>query len=84
MSTPRHLPAATAPPGHSEPSRTEGDINLSSRHRQFQSEHLSQETTELLTEDAAWFLHQSLSTPCLNALQGTRGTCLILPAAECL
>jgi (R)-1-hydroxy-2-aminoethylphosphonate ammonia-lyase len=34
---------------------------------------LDDATRELLAEDARWFLHQSLSTPCLNALRSCGG-----------
>jgi 4-aminobutyrate aminotransferase len=51
----------------------EGDSNQTSRRTAWQAEHLDEETRELLAEDARWFLHQSLSTPCLNALQGAEG-----------
>lgn len=53
--------------------RSEGDINLSSRRAGWQSQHLSPDTTKLLGEDSEWFLHQSLSTPCLNALSACGG-----------
>jgi 4-aminobutyrate aminotransferase len=57
--------------------RTEGDVNASPRRAQWQQEHLSAETRRLLDEDARYFLHQSLSTPCLNALQSCAGSELI-------
>jgi len=53
--------------------RSEGDINLSSRRAGWQAQHLSSDTTKLLGEDSEWFLHQSLSTPCLNALRACGG-----------
>jgi 4-aminobutyrate aminotransferase len=53
--------------------RSEGDVNLSLHRRAWQSSQLSPATQKLLSEDARWFLHQSLSTPCLNALQHSRG-----------
>ncbi len=60
---------STKPP--SEP--TEGDINLSPRRQQWSARHLDDATRAILDEDAKFFLHQSLSTPCLNALQGSGG-----------
>ncbi len=57
--------------------RTEGDINFSARRAQWQQEHLSAKTRELLDEDAQYFLHQALSTPCLNALESCSGSELI-------
>lgn len=53
--------------------RTEGDLNLSPQRGAWQDEHLDAKTRALLAEDAAVFLHQSLSTPCLNALKGSHG-----------
>ncbi|MBX9789839.1 MAG: aspartate aminotransferase family protein [Pirellulales bacterium] len=55
------------------PDRSEGDINQSDRRAQWQARALDAETRALLAEDARWFLHQSLSTPCLNALAGAQG-----------
>lgn len=53
--------------------RTEGDINLSPHRAEFQARHLGESTRRMLEEDAKLFLHQALSTPCLNALRGARG-----------
>jgi len=51
----------------------EGDVNLSSRRRRWEQERLSPATRALLAEDAKYFLHQSLSTPCLDALASASG-----------
>lgn len=59
-----------------EADRSEGDINLSDRRTAWQAQHLDDSTRQLLAEDARWFLHQSMSTPCLNALQGAQGAWL--------
>ena len=56
---------------------TEGDINLSQHRRQWQDDHLDETTRELLKDDAQVFVHQSLSTPCLNTLSGCEGIYLI-------
>ncbi len=53
--------------------KSEGDSNLSPRRRAWQDEHLDDATRELLAEDARYFLHQSLSTPCLSAMSSCRG-----------
>ncbi len=53
--------------------RSEGDINISPRRRQWQEKHLDAETRALLAEDEKHFLRQSLSTPCLNALRSCGG-----------
>ena len=55
------------------PERAEGDVNLSPRRQQWAEQHLDDTTRAILDEDAELFLHQSLSTPCLNALQGSDG-----------
>ncbi len=55
------------------PRPSEGDVNLSFRRAAWQSAALDADTRALLDEDARYFLHQSLSTPCLNALRGCDG-----------
>ena len=59
-----------AAPANPAPDRSEGDINLSDRRAAWQAHALDDETRKLLADDARYFLHQSLSTPCLNALSG--------------
>lgn len=59
-----------------EPDRAEGDVNLGDRRQAWQVAHLNQATRDLLAEDARWFLHQSMSTPCLNALSAAEGAWL--------
>lgn len=56
--------------------RAEGDVNLGSRRQTWQAENIGPETRRLLAEDARWFLHQSMSTPCLNALSAADGAWL--------
>ncbi len=56
------------------PPQSEGDVNLSSRRNAWQHKHLSAATREMLAEDARYFLHQSLSTPCLNVLAKAEGS----------
>jgi 4-aminobutyrate aminotransferase len=55
----------------------EGDVNTTSERERWEREQLSAATRELLAADAQCFLHQSLSTPCLNALAGAEGSWLI-------
>lgn len=52
--------------------RQEGDINFSAA-RQDWYEQLDTPTREWLSRDAAVFLHQSLSTPCLNMIESCEG-----------
>ncbi len=56
--------------------RSEGDLNLSPARSEWAARHLHEDTEALLAEDARYFLHQSLSTPCLNALDGCDGSYL--------
>jgi len=53
--------------------RSEGDINISPRRTEWQEKHLNAESRTLLEEDTRYFLKQSLSTPCLNALRKCEG-----------
>ena len=55
------------------PERSEGDVNISPRRSAWAAQHLDKKAAAMLAEDARYFLHQSLSTPCLNALQASRG-----------
>ncbi len=63
-------PASPAP--HADLA-AEGDINLSPLRKRWEAEHLAPATRALLAEDAKYFLHQSLSTPCFNALASASG-----------
>jgi 4-aminobutyrate aminotransferase len=54
--------------------RSEGDLNLSTGRKSWIKEHLDLATQEILARDAACFLHQSLSTPCLNVLKSSSGS----------
>ncbi len=53
--------------------KSEGDINLTPQRAAWAEQHLDAETRHWLEEDARYFLHQSLSTPCLNVLKGCGG-----------
>jgi 4-aminobutyrate aminotransferase len=53
--------------------RSEGDINISPRREEWQKLKIDAQSQALLKEDARYFLKQSLSTPCLNALQKCEG-----------
>ena len=53
--------------------RSEGDVNLSPRRRAWSAQHIDKTTAAMLAEDENYFLHQSLSTPCLNALESSHG-----------
>jgi 4-aminobutyrate aminotransferase len=53
--------------------RSEGDLNLGPRRRNWIEGNADTETRHWVEEDARYFLHQSLSTPCLNVLAGADG-----------
>ncbi len=53
--------------------QSEGDTNISAHRSAWQADVLDAETRALLDEDARYYLHQSLSTPCLNALRRCQG-----------
>ena len=56
--------------------RIEGDVNASPRRRAWRAQ-LDPETRQLLDADDRVFIHQSLSTPCLDVLTGCEGSHLI-------
>ncbi len=56
---------------------SEGDVNLSPLRRIWEADHVYGATRELLDADSEHFLHQSLSTPCFNALAECEGIWLI-------
>jgi 4-aminobutyrate aminotransferase len=53
---------------------SEGDSNLSPRRRQWIETAMDDASKQWLERDAAVFLHQSLSTPCLNVLKACQGS----------
>lgn len=53
--------------------QSESDTNLTSRRAQWQSHNLDDRTRALLSADERYFLHQSVSTPCLNAIAKAEG-----------
>lgn len=57
--------------------QSEGDVNTTSAREEWRQEHLSQATRDLLDEDARYFLHQSLSSPCLNVLERSEGSYVV-------
>ncbi|MFH4965948.1 aspartate aminotransferase family protein [Gaetbulibacter sp. M235] len=51
----------------------EGDINISPVRVLWNEQHSDEKTLELLEKDARYFMHQSLSTPCLDVLRKSEG-----------
>lgn len=59
-----------------DPFKSEGDLNTSPIREEWSSKHIADETRDWLAKDEKYFLHQSLSTPCLNMLKGCQGSVL--------
>lgn len=53
--------------------RSEGDLNITLRRAEWAAAHIDAATQRLLDEDSKYFIHQSLSTPCLNVLHRCEG-----------
>lgn len=53
--------------------RTEGDINLSDSRKEWYKIIKHADTRHYLDEDARYYLHQSMSTPCLDVLASCEG-----------
>jgi 4-aminobutyrate aminotransferase len=53
--------------------QSEGDTNLTGRRAEWQASALDDATRDLLAADARYFLRQSVSTPCLNAIAKAEG-----------
>lgn len=58
---------------HPPPSQAEGDVNMSPRRQDWSARNIDDETRAILDEDARYFLRQSVSTPCLNAIARAEG-----------
>jgi len=55
------------------PAQSESDINSSPQRRAWADRHLDETARALLAADERWFLRQSVSTPCLNAIAKAEG-----------
>ncbi len=53
--------------------RTEGDINSTPERKKWDAK-IDEKTKKLLEKDARYFLHQSMSTPCLDVLKQCEGS----------
>lgn len=54
--------------------KTEGDINASPEREEWLNSEINEDTKHILDRDARFFLHQSMSTPCLDVLQSCSGS----------
>lgn len=52
---------------------TEGDVNFSEERRKWDREITDPQTRQTLDDDARYFLHQSMSSPCLDVLESCKG-----------
>ena len=53
--------------------KTEGDINLTAQRALWNNSETDEQTNILLEKDARYFLHQAMSTPCLDVLESCEG-----------
>ena len=53
---------------------TEGDINFTDERKKWDLQITDPATAEILRDDARYFLHQSMSTPCLDVLESCKGS----------
>ncbi len=60
-------------PNSNRPRQAEGEVNVSDRRRQWADRNIDDKTRAILDEDARLFLHQSVSTPCLNVIAKAEG-----------
>jgi 4-aminobutyrate aminotransferase len=65
------MPSSSKKPG--AVAQSEGDTNLTPRRADWQRRNLDVATRLLLAEDERYFLRQSVSTPCLNAIARAEG-----------
>src|SRR5262245_59742611 len=59
------------------PAASESDTNQSPERRAWSARNLDATAHALLADDARYFLHQSVSTPCLNAILRAEGIYLV-------
>src|SRR3990172_5751803 len=57
----------------SGPEPSEGEANTSTRRSEWAGRHHDAATRALIAEDSKAFLHQSVSTPCLNTISRAEG-----------
>ena len=62
---------------HTPDLRSEGDLNISPLRKEWADKNVSPESRALLEEDSKYFLHQSLSTPCLHVMEKSHGATFV-------
>lgn len=60
----------------------EGDVNFSQVRAAYVEQHVGPEAQEVVDRDARVFLHQSLSTPCMDALERSEGPYLVTVSGQ--
>tara|TARA_R110002124_G_scaffold49060_12_gene144316 strand:+ start:16338 stop:17741 length:1404 start_codon:yes stop_codon:yes gene_type:complete len=55
------------------PAQSEGEVNTSARRNRWAAANHDAETRKMLDEDARYFLHQAVSTPCLSVITKAEG-----------
>ena len=63
---------------------TEGDINFTEERLKWNQKISDQLTRQILADDARYFLHQSMSTPCLDVLESCKGSGMQTISGKCL
>ena len=61
------------PKGRDAPAQSESDVNTSRRRQAWVSRNIEARSRALLDEDARYFLHQAVSTPCLAVVARAEG-----------
>ncbi len=59
------------------PTQGEGELNTSDRRQQWASKNHNSKTLSLLDEDARYFIHQSVSSPCLSSIVSAEGAYIV-------
>ncbi len=64
------------------PDASEGDLNLSPLRGRYRARFPGDQALDMLSRDEGSFLHQALSTPCIDLLQGASGASLTTAAGR--
>jgi 4-aminobutyrate aminotransferase len=68
MASACHCDTMQHTPSSGDQFKSEGDVNLSPHRKEWEAGQIAADARHWLEEDAKYFLHQSLSTPCLNVM----------------
>lgn len=56
--------------------KVEGDINLTPARQEWIKSEIDEKTKQLLEKDSQYFIHQAMSTPCMDVLKCSQGACI--------